>query len=169
MLVKSRTNITTGYGNRARGLYFVGEAPGRYGCDKTGIPFKGDRSGDYFMKALKKIGVSYKNAYFTNTIKCCPPENRTPTIEEISACNEMLMNEIKTAKLIVCVGGIAYTAITKRRAFVLRDTLKLFDNKIVIPHPSFILRLRKQKWYEQEILPALKTNISEKTTVFSKK
>jgi DNA polymerase len=167
-LTKSRSHITTGFGNRSRGLFFVGEAPGKRGCDKTKIPFKGDRSGEYFLQSLKKIGVSYANAYFTNAVKCCPPDNRAPTTLEIRVCNDKLFAEIAEAKLVVCVGNTAYRAIMGYSTNYSENYLKIIDNTTLIPHPSYILRFGRQKWYKK-VLSRLKKLISEKTTALSKK
>ena len=37
-------------------VFFIGEAPGRAGADRTRRPFYGDKSGDNFQKLLDSIG-----------------------------------------------------------------------------------------------------------------
>lgn len=86
---------TFGYGNINSPVFFIGEAPGRYGCGTTGIPFNGDRSGDYFQKMLKEVlGFSLKEVYTTNIVKCNPENNRTPTEEERNQCMMYLATEL---------------------------------------------------------------------------
>jgi uracil-DNA glycosylase family 4 len=86
---------TFGYGNINSPIMFVGEAPGKWGCGVTGIPFTGDRSGDYFQKMLKDgLNLQLKSVYTTNAVKCCPKDNRTPTPVERSNCVKWLMAEM---------------------------------------------------------------------------
>ncbi|HKF29843.1 MAG TPA: uracil-DNA glycosylase family protein, partial [Candidatus Binataceae bacterium] len=44
-LVRCRTQPVPGAGTVPAAVMFVGIAPGRYGGDRTGLPFSGDRSG----------------------------------------------------------------------------------------------------------------------------
>ncbi len=44
-LVRSRSRVVPGDGVVPAEIAFVGLAPGRFGGDRTGIPFSGDRSG----------------------------------------------------------------------------------------------------------------------------
>lgn len=115
-LVASRRRIVHGYGDVKSGIVFIGEAPGRHGADRTGIPFWGDRSGRVLRRMLVRLGLASDETataslrcFITNTVRCCPPGNRTPTTAEVRSCREWLQAELDAIKprLIVPVGRIA--------------------------------------------------------------
>lgn len=145
-LARSRKRITWGYGNIKSPVVFIGEAPGYLGCDVTGIPFRGDKSGDLYEKMLASIDLTTELVYTTNAVKCCPPGNRTPTDEEVMNCRYYLFEELKfiEPELIVPMGK---TAIKTFDPFV-SAVLKLWDKQrassyghvFCLPHPAFITR-----------------------------
>lgn len=75
-LVKSRKRVTWGYGDPHSDVMFIGEAPGRFGCDVTGIPFTRDRSGEFFQKMLSAVGLDKEQVYTTNIVKCLDGRTR---------------------------------------------------------------------------------------------
>ncbi|ABQ88750.1 uracil-DNA glycosylase [Roseiflexus sp. RS-1] len=122
-LVASRRRIVHGYGDVMSGIVFIGEAPGRHGADQTGIPFWGDRSGRILRRMLVRMGLASDETataslrcFITNTVRCCPPGNRTPTAAEVQACREWLDTELDAIKprLLVPVGRIALQEVGKR-------------------------------------------------------
>jgi uracil-DNA glycosylase family 4 len=122
-LVASRRRIVHGYGDVMSGIVFVGEAPGRHGADQTGIPFSGDRSGRILRRILVRLGLASDETataslrcFITNTVRCCPPGNRTPTAAEVQSCREWLDTELDLIKprLLVPVGRIALQEVGKR-------------------------------------------------------
>ena len=122
-LVASRRRIVHGYGDVMSGIVFIGEAPGRHGADQTGIPFWGDRSGRILRRILVRLGLASDETataslrcFITNTVRCCPPGNRTPTAAEVQACREWLDTELDLIKprLLVPVGRIALQEVGKR-------------------------------------------------------
>lgn len=145
-LVKSRIQMVEGQGNKNAVIMFVGICPGNHllhgGADSTGIPFKGDKSGDIFERLLHDLQTNRKRVYVTNLVKCRPATedkmyNRPPTQKEIMNCLPNLIKEIKKVKpwIIICFGSIVY------------DTLEpeLKKRKINIYtrycwHPAFIAR-----------------------------
>jgi len=95
---------TCGYGNPNSPLFFIGEAPGMYGCGTTGIPFTLDRSGEFFKKILKEVlGMTHEDIWITNIVKCCPKDNRTPEPEERNNCTPFLVEELKIVKPFVII------------------------------------------------------------------
>jgi len=93
-------------------IMFIGEAPGA-NEDATGIPFIG-ASGKILNKMIRDILKLERNkVYITNTVKCRPPSNRTPVIEEIKSCREYLHQEINSVKprLIVTLGITAHRSL----------------------------------------------------------
>lgn len=92
-LHKARTNTVPGEGDVNADIMFIGEAPGR-NEDLAGKPFVG-RAGEVFDKLLNSIGLSRKQIYLCNILKCRPPENRNPLSSEINACVGSLDIQIK--------------------------------------------------------------------------
>lgn len=145
-LVQSRKRITWGYGNIKSPLVFIGEAPGYLGCDRTGIPFRGDRSGNLYERMLKSIGFSTETVYTTNAVKCCPPGNRTPTDDEVANCRSFILEELRFVdpKIIVPMGRTAiklfvpyFSSVTKLWD---QQTASSYGYIFFIPHPAYIVR-----------------------------
>jgi len=144
-LSKTRTNVVFGEGNPKAKLMFIGEGPGEME-DKTGRPFVG-RAGQLLTKIINNVlELERKDIYIANIVKCRPPHNRVPTIEEAETCKPYLLKQIDIINpdILVCLGKTAFmylmesnTPISKVRGLVFE-----FKGKKVIPtfHPSFLLR-----------------------------
>jgi uracil-DNA glycosylase len=103
-LFKNCTNIVIGKGNPNADILFVGEAPGR-NEDEQGLPFVG-AAGKNLDKLLEGVGLSLKDVYIANILKCRPPENRDPLPEEIKAHTPWLLKQIEEIKpKVVCSLG----------------------------------------------------------------
>jgi DNA polymerase len=124
-LVASRRRIVHGYGDPRAQVVFVGEAPGRHGADRTGIPFSGDKSGRALQRLLIELGLEDEPApadrprlrcFLTNAVRCCPANNRTPTPREIANCAHLLDLELNglPARIVVPVGRIALREVGRR-------------------------------------------------------
>jgi len=116
----------------------VGEAPGAEEVEK-GVPFVGP-AGRLLRAALEGMDVVY-----ANTIQCRPPENRTPTKEEIKACAPAVQSYLDAVnpRITLAVGATALKALTGR-AGILKNAGKLIvreDGRTVMPiiHPSWVL------------------------------
>lgn len=94
---------------RAR-VAFIGEAPGR-NEDKDGIPFVG-QAGGILDDLLDSIGLHREDCYITNTTKCRPRGNRTPTTDEVTFCaGRWLVTEMHVVQpQIVVTLGVPATA-----------------------------------------------------------
>jgi uracil-DNA glycosylase len=90
--VTAHTNIVFGEGDPCAKLMFVGEAPGAEE-DRSGRPFVG-RSGQLLDKMIVAMGLSRKQIYIANVLKTRPPDNATPTSEEIRLCAPYLFSQI---------------------------------------------------------------------------
>ena len=144
-LSKTRTNVVFGEGNPKAKLMFIGEAPGEME-DKTGRPFVG-RAGQLLTKIINSVlELDRKDVYIANIVKCRPPNNRVPTIEEALTCRPYLLKQIDiiNPKILVCLGKTAFmylmdldTPISKVRGQIFE-----YKGKKVIPtfHPSYLLR-----------------------------
>jgi len=88
-LAAGRTQVVFGVGDPGARLMFVGEGPGR-DEDLAGEPFVG-RSGKLLDKLMaQEIGIDRSTCYIANVVKCRPPGNRDPRLEEIDACRPYL-------------------------------------------------------------------------------
>lgn len=158
-LVQSRQTYpyglpTWGYGDKNSRVIFVGEAPGKFGCGRTGIAFDGDRSGDLFQDCLVSIGSSLESVYTTNIVKCCPPGNRTPTNEERTHCQSWFTTELSEVKagLIVPLGATALNFFSPERKILASiGTAFGWRDRIIIPyaHPAYALRLGEIEEYKR--------------------
>jgi DNA polymerase len=90
--VTAHTNIVFGEGDPCARLMFVGEAPGAEE-DKAGRPFVG-RSGQLLNKMIIAMGLSREQVYIGNVLKTRPPDNATPTSDEIRLCAPYLFEQI---------------------------------------------------------------------------
>ena len=101
------TNVVVGKGNLHAPIIFIGEAPGR-NEDEQGLPFVG-AAGKNLDKLLEKVGLTMDDVYIANILKCRPPENRGPTIEEIKAHTPWLLKQIEeiNPKVICSLGNYA--------------------------------------------------------------
>jgi uracil-DNA glycosylase family 4 len=90
--VTAHTKIVFGEGNPSARLMFVGEAPGAEE-DRIGRPFVG-RSGQLLDKMISAMGLSRDEVYIANVLKTRPPDNATPTFDEIRLCAPYLYEQV---------------------------------------------------------------------------
>lgn len=134
-----------GDGNVAAPLMLVGEAPGEKE-DATGLPFVGP-AGDMLRRCMREAGLGPEPVFVANVLKCRPPENRTPHMDEIRNCAPYLLKQINYVNplLVVALGGVAAKAIlnTNKGVGQLRKTFWPGWGKTVLVtwHPSYILRM----------------------------
>jgi uracil-DNA glycosylase len=124
-LVASRSQIVHGYGDPSARIVFIGEAPGQYGADRTGVPFSGDKSGRALQRMLIELELSEDQqpsdqptlrCFVTNVVRCCPPANRIPTLHEQASCAQFLAAELDAInpQVIVPIGLLALRAVAQR-------------------------------------------------------
>ncbi len=103
-LARGRTYAVPGEGPRHAKVMFVGEAPG-FHEDRQGRPFVG-AAGAFLNELLASIGLKREDVYITNIIKCRPPGNRDPYMDEIEACSPYLDRQVAliNPKVIVTLG-----------------------------------------------------------------
>ncbi len=103
-LHKSRTLAVPGEGSLNANLMFVGEGPGATE-DTQGKPFVGS-SGKYLDKLLDLISLNRKDVFIVNIVKCRPPGNRAPYLDERNACLPYLKEQIRIINpYIICTLG----------------------------------------------------------------
>jgi uracil-DNA glycosylase family 4 len=98
-------------------VVFVGEAPGRLGADRTGVPFHGDQAGQNFERLLSFAGLTRQEVFITNAVLCNPRDekgnNAAPTTEEVRNCSLHLsiLIDIVRPEFIVPLGQCALRAL----------------------------------------------------------
>ena len=86
-LCQNRNKVVIGEGNKNARIMFIGEGPGA-DEDIQGRPFVG-RAGKLMDQAFKGIGIKREEVYIANVVKCRPPGNRNPEIDEMNACKKL--------------------------------------------------------------------------------
>ena len=144
-LSKTRINVVFGEGNPNARLMFIGEGPGEME-DKTGRPFVG-RAGELLTKIIKNVlNLKREDVYIANIVKCRPPNNRVPTIEEANTCKPYLLKQIEiiNPEILVCLGKTAFMYLMNSDMPISKVRGQIFEykGKKVIPtfHPSYLLR-----------------------------
>jgi uracil-DNA glycosylase family 4 len=86
----------------------VGEAPGR-AEDREGRPFVG-RSGRFVDGMLTTVGLTRRQVFVTNSVKCRPPGNRGPRGDELRVCRMNWLDrqvELVNPRVVVLLGMAA--------------------------------------------------------------
>jgi DNA polymerase len=158
-----RRQIVFGVGNPDADLMFVGEAPGA-DEDLQGEPFVG-RAGQLLTKIIEAIGLTRQQVYIANVIKCRPPGNRNPELDEVATCEPFLLRQIDLIRprVIVALGTFAAHALLKTDTPISRLRGRVHDYRggaRLIPtfHPAFLLRSPDRKrdvWEDMKKVRAL--------------
>ncbi len=134
-------------------IMIVGEAPGATEDDKQ-VAFVGP-SGKLLDRMLHDLaGIERSDCYVTNTVKCRPPENRTPELKEMKVCVEAYFEEELARVLpthLLLLGNVAMrgimgkSGITKHAGTVQQieiETKGGLHTVTVMPtiHPAAVLR-----------------------------
>lgn len=148
-LCNGRKNIVFGTGNKEAKLMLIGEGPGA-DEDTQGIPFVG-KAGQLMNKAFDGLGIKREEVYIANIVKCRPPNNRDPEIDEIKACIDYLRNQVILIKpkAIVLLGRIALKNILGEEYGITASRGKIIEKKGIIYvstwHPAALLRDENKK------------------------
>lgn len=143
-LCATRTQVVFGVGPERTPVMFIGEGPGEQE-DLRGEPFVGP-AGQFLDEMLSIIGLSRRNCYIGNIVKCRPPGNRDPLNSEQESCIGWLQEQIRLIepKLIVCLGRIAAMQFIDPNFRITREHGKWFEIdgtwRMAIYHPSALLR-----------------------------
>ena len=150
-LQKTRTQTVFGVGNEAADWMIIGEAPGAEE-DRRGEPFVG-RAGKLLDEMLRAVGLARDEVFIANMLKCRPPNNRDPAVDEAASCRAYLDRKIAliAPKLILAVGRIAAQHLLETDAPLGRlrgQKHYLNDGQlpvVVTYHPAYLLRSPTQK------------------------
>ncbi|MCW9024934.1 MAG: uracil-DNA glycosylase [Gammaproteobacteria bacterium] len=163
-LHSSRTQTVFGVGNQQADWLIIGEAPG-VEEDHQGEPFVG-QAGHLLTAMLQAIGLDRQQVYIANILKCHPPNNRDPKVEEATLCIPYLERQIELLqpKIILALGRIAAQRLLQSNSTLGRMRGKVHHIEsspapvIVTYHPAYLLRspLEKRKAWE-DLLFAVNT------------
>lgn len=134
-------------------------------------------TGSFLVDLLAANGMTLHEYYITNTVLCRPPNNDTPTKEQLTACSKWLNWQIDKIdpKVIVAVGAVAFSQLNPE--FKLnKDRITAAAGNVFYPphlrgiavipiiHPSAIKRApHKTEEYKESIkllVPKLREFIS---------
>ena len=147
-LKKTAKHLCFARGKLQARLMMIGEAPGR-DEDLEGKPFVG-RAGRLLDKMLAAIGIGRDDAYITNVVYWRPPGNRTPTPQEVQACQPFLERQIEliAPDVLVLLGGAAAKQVLgiDQGIMKLRGKWRNYETggraipTMATLHPAFLLR-----------------------------
>ena len=127
---------------------------------------------------LHAIKLNRNTVYITNVVPWRPPNNRTPTSEEILQCLPFLQKhiEIIQPKILILLGGTAAKAVLSSTQGItkLRGQWHEYNSlniekpiqTIAIYHPAFLLRspsYKKEAWKDLQAIKEKSNNIINET------
>lgn len=115
-----------GWGARAPSVLIVGLAPAANGGNRTGRIFTGDRSGDWLVASMHRVGLASQpssvdaadglelvDTRMVAAVRCAPPQNK-PRPEERDTCAPWLDRELaivgSSVRVVVALGGFGWDA-----------------------------------------------------------
>jgi uracil-DNA glycosylase family 4 len=148
-LHETRTRAVPGEGNPDTEVMFVGEGPG-FNEDREGRPFVG-RAGGLLERLLGHIGWARDDVFITNVVKCRPPDNRDPELDEMAACAPFLRRQAEALdpSVIVTLGRFSMaTFMPGVRITQAHGTTRIADPEtgardatvFAMYHPAYALR-----------------------------
>jgi DNA polymerase len=158
-LCRTRKQTVPGVGVSRPLVMVIGEGPGA-DEDAQGLPFVG-KAGQLLDKMLIAINLSRNtNCYIANIVKCRPPANRDPLLDECNACMPYLETQIHILKpaMILAVGRVAAHNLFKTSDPVNKMRGKIYDvhgiPAMMTYHPSALLRdetLKRPAWEDLKL------------------
>jgi DNA polymerase len=162
-LAGGRKNIVFGQGNPKASLMFVGEAPGS-DEDEQGLAFVG-RAGQLLTDIIEKgLKIPRPEVFIANVIKCRPPQNRNPELDEIMSCQPFLEAQIRAIqpRVLVGLGKFAGQWLLKTAEPIsrIRGRLADYGGIPVMPtwHPAYLLRnpaAKRDVWEDMKVVRSL--------------
>lgn len=169
---QATTPMMDPHGKGLKRILILGEAPGTEE-DKGGHPWIG-KAGQFLGHTLARLGVSiHEDTFSLNSVNCRPPDNRTPTSDEVGYCRRAkvlpAISRLKP-KLILVMGPSALESLyghrlgtlpsmTTMAGFVIPDS-ELGAWVAPLYHPSYVMGSKEQfpevgVWWERDIARAL--------------
>jgi len=141
-LYHSRKKSVPGEGPHDAEILFIGEGPGFYE-NEQGRPFVG-QAGKFLDELLVAAGFTRSSVFITNVVKCRPPENRDPELDELTACSLYLDKQIEAINphVIVTLGRISMAKfLPTARISLVHGQPSWVNERLVVPmyHPAAAL------------------------------
>lgn len=154
-------------------IIIIGQAPGRI-VHETGIPWN-DKSGDNLRAWLQIDKTTFYNNQLIGIMPmgfCYPGTGKNGDLPPRPECAELwhqkALNHMKKVKLILLIGKYAQDYYLRdRRKETLTDTVRSYSlylpKYFTLPHPSprNNIWVKKNKWFEKEVLPELRSTVSK--------
>jgi DNA polymerase len=160
-LVANRTQTVFGVGNLDPEICFVGEAPGA-DEDAQGEPFVG-AAGQLLNRIISACGMKREEVYICNILKCRPPGNRLPQVDEAHHCRQYLERQLELIRpKFICALGACAAQNLLNTSLSIGRLRGQFQNYRGIPvlctyHPAYLLRSpdkKKDVWEDMKKLMA---------------
>jgi len=141
-LHKSRNKSVPGEGPDTAEIMLIGEGPG-FHENEQGRPFVG-ASGNFLSQLLEQGGLKRTDVFICNVVKCRPPNNRDPEIDELTACNKYLERQIEAINpsIIVTLGRFSMNKfVPGAKISAIHGQMRKVGTRFVIPmfHPAAAL------------------------------
>ena len=164
-LARGRRTIVVDRGNPQARIMAIGEAPGETE-DSTGMAFVG-RAGKLLDEIMRAIRLdTERDMLIANIVKCKPPGNRAPLIEEVAACKPYLRRQIELVqpRIILLMGAVALKhmipgkvdfSMTEEAGTIFRCDDYPGISFMVLYHPAYLLydpRKKKDMWEHVKVL-----------------
>ena len=112
-------------------------------------------AGQLLDKMIAAIGLQREQVYLLNTVKCHPPGNREPELDEMEACRSFLDRQLASLQpeVIVALGKTAAQGMLKREVHIVAERGEFQEyrgTKLMLTlHPAYLLRnpeAKKDAW-----------------------
>lgn len=138
----SRKNAVPGSGLVQAEIMFIGEGPG-FHENEQGLPFVG-AAGKFLDELLGEANLDRESVFITNVVKCRPPSNRDPHVEELEACKHYLERQIAAINpdVIVTLGRFSMGHfIQNGKISGIHGRTYWVNNRMIVPmyHPAAAL------------------------------
>jgi len=155
---KFLSNVFSNMNEQAK-IMVVGQNPGGYEVEKA-EPFVGI-SGKFFDQLVAEVlGMTRKDFYISNCVRCFSPGNRELLQEELDNCRVFLDKEVEIVKpkVILALGGPAFKQITGMRGImkhhgelVFSPRYKVFIMPLLHPSPLNMNRPDNRKLFYDDL------------------
>lgn len=138
----TRKNAVPGEGPASAKIMFIGEAPG-FHENEQGKPFVG-QAGKFLNELLAAANLNRENVFITNVVKCRPPANRDPEVDELTACKGFLDEQINIINpaVIVTLGRFSMgNYFVNGKISRIHGQPELINQRLIVPmyHPAAAL------------------------------